>query len=302
MISQLKLKLLIIIILNKIYFYFILYLSDNVQNIQYKPMKHAILLLSSYGIDFLNNFLSQFNNDYRFDIFIHIDGKSKIDIEDKKTIIESNIKYINHLNKSKKFSVEMVDVMFELLNKASKTDNYDYFHYFSDSCYLIKTLDEFYEFFIRNNNISYMTYHLTRFFLCKKCPFKLFKGSQWMSLHRNIVHKLLDNINMLNMYKEGIKNKTIELLRGAPDEFIIQNLIVNDICKGNPLKKKVINNNFRFIRWKNCKYNYCPNYLDIDNVSQEEIKHIKKKGFLIIRKINYKNSKAVELINTLKNA
>lgn len=47
-------------------------------------MKHAILLLSSYGINYLNNFLSQFNNDKRFDIYIHIDGNTKIDIENKK--------------------------------------------------------------------------------------------------------------------------------------------------------------------------------------------------------------------------
>ena len=44
-------------------------------------MKHAILLLSSYGINYLNNFLSQFNNDKRFDIYIHIDGNTKIDIK-----------------------------------------------------------------------------------------------------------------------------------------------------------------------------------------------------------------------------
>ena len=35
-------------------------------------MKHAILLLSSYGINYMNNFLSQFNNDQRFDIYIFI--------------------------------------------------------------------------------------------------------------------------------------------------------------------------------------------------------------------------------------
>ena len=56
----------------------------------------------------------------------------------------------------------------------------------------------------------------------------------------------------------------------------------------------------RFIRWKNCRRVYCPNYLDIDNVSEEEIKSIKKKNFLSIRKIDYKNYKAIDLVNRLK--
>ena len=36
--------------------------------------KHAILLMSSYGIDYLNNFLKQFTND--FDFYIHLDGQT----------------------------------------------------------------------------------------------------------------------------------------------------------------------------------------------------------------------------------
>ena len=151
--------------------YLLLYNRGNGDNNKYnnanKAMKHAILLLSSYGISYMNNVLSQFNNDERFNIFIHIDGKTKIDIDINKTITKSNIKYIKHLFKSKRYSTEMVDTMFELLSIANKTDNYDYFHFFSDTCYLIKTLDDFYQFFIQNNNKSYMNYRLAQYFLYK---------------------------------------------------------------------------------------------------------------------------------------
>ena len=58
--------------------------DNNKYNNSNSTMKHAILLLSSYGINYMNNFLSQFNNDKRFDIYIHIDGQSKIDIENNK--------------------------------------------------------------------------------------------------------------------------------------------------------------------------------------------------------------------------
>jgi hypothetical protein len=287
-----------------IYTYLLLYNSGNNSNNKFnnsnKIMKHAILLLSSYGISYMNNVLSQFNNDKRFDIYIHIDGQSKLDINNNKTITRSNIKYIKHLFKSKNYSIQLVDVMLELLIIANKTDNYDYFHYFSDSCYLITTLDEFYQFFIENNNKTYINYHLAEYFLYRNQPFILYKGSQWMSLHSNIVYKLIDNINLFNKYKEELRNRTIKILFGAPDEFIIQHIILNDICKRKPQEYNVLNNNLRFIRWKNCKAVHCPNYLDIDNVSEEEIKNISKKNILIIRKIDYKKNKAIDLVNRLR--
>jgi len=297
-ISLISFKILVLIN-NYLLLYHIGNNSNNKNNNNKKQMKHAILLLSSYGISYMNNVLSQFSNDERFDIYIHIDGKTKIDIENNKTITRAKIKYIKHLFRAKRYSTEMVDTMLELLSISNKTDNYDYFHYFSDTCYLIKTLDEFYQFFIKNNNKSYMNYHLAQYFLYKNKPLILYKGSQWLSLHSNIVIKLLDNVNLFHKYKEALKNNTIKILFGAPDEFIIQHIIVNDICKGKPQEYKVINNNLRFIRWK-CKRVYCPNYLHIDNVSKEEIKNIIKNNYLIIRKINYKNYKAIDLINRLK--
>jgi uncharacterized membrane protein YqhA len=49
---------------------------SNFNNYTLNKMKHAILVLSSYGLDYLNNFLYQFNNDSRFDIYIHLAGIS----------------------------------------------------------------------------------------------------------------------------------------------------------------------------------------------------------------------------------
>ena len=52
-----------------------------------------------------------------------------------------------------------------------------------------------------------------------------------MSLHRNIVHKLLNSLNLVKNYKEALFNGTIRLIKGAPDEFIIPHIIINDIFK-----------------------------------------------------------------------
>ena len=115
-----------------------------------------------------------------------------------------------------------------------------------------------------------------------------------MSLHKNIVRELLVKKDLYNKYKDEIKNGNIIITFGAIDEFIIQNMIIHDICNETPKKYKIINNNLRFVRWN------CPNYLNIDNVSEYEINMIKKNRYLIIRKINFKDAKSIELVNKLK--
>ena len=121
-----------------------------------------------------------------------------------------------------------------------------------------------------------------------------------MSLHGNIVQKLLDNLNIIENYKESILNNTIRIIKGGPDEFIFVDSIINDICKRNPKEYNIIKNNLRFIRWNKCEEIYCPNYLDESNVSEKEIKLIKKNNYIAIRKINYTSYKAINLINRLK--
>ena len=49
-----------------------------------------------------------------------------------------------------------------------------------------------------------------------------------------------------------------------------------------------------------CKESHCPNYLDKLNVEEKEIKLIKRNQYLVIRKIDYKNYKAIDLVNSLK--
>lgn len=289
--------------------YYNLFIDDNcvVKNKQIKKkitnntnMKHAILLLSSYGIDYLNNFLEQFNNDNRFDIYINIDGKTKIDLDNNKTIIKSNIKYYNNSFESKRFSLELGDAMYELLSIANKNYDYDYYHFMSESCYFTDSLDDFYNFFVTNNLNSYINYYTDNMFLINSISKYLFKGSQWMSIHKNIVNKLLLMKDLYNVYRKQVENGTILLHFGAYDEFILQNLIITEICQRKPQNCKIYNNNLRFVRWYCERSNICvADYLNIDNVSEEEIKYIKLHSF-IIRKINYTDSKAMKLIDKLK--
>ena len=276
--------------------------NQNMSKIDKSPIikgKHAILLLSSYGTDYLNNFLSQFNNDPRFDIYIHISGKSLIDFENGETIINSNIKYCNYHHKSERFSLGMVDAMYDIMIIASSKYDYDFYHFFSESCYLVKSLDYFYNFFEKNKLYTYVHHFLNNNYLYKNQSNLLYKGSQWMSINRDIMKKILEKKYLFKKYKNEIQKNIIQIINGAADEFFYQQIIVKDICENKPEKCNVINNNLRFIRWKNCSIIYCPHLLDISNVSEEEINYIKE-NILIIRKIKYKNPKAIELINKLK--
>ena len=301
-------SILILVISISSFFYFFknknyknscLFNKNKRQNISDFKMKHAILVLSSYGLDYLNNFLYQFNNDSRFDIYIHISGKSLIDFKNGGSILKSNIKYVNNIHNSKRFSIEMVDAMYDIMSIANSNYNYDFYHFFSESCYLVKSLDYFYNFFFNNKLNSYVEHYLYNNYLYNNQSFLLYKGSQWMSLNHEIVKKILKRKDLFIKYKKEIKKGIIKIIYGAPDEFIFQHIIVKDICNDTIKKCNIINNNLRFIRWCNCEKENCPNFLNVSNVSHREINNIRL-NYLVIRKINYKDPKAIELINLIK--
>ena len=193
----------------------------------------------------------------------------------------------------------MVDAMYDIMSIANSKYNYDFYHFFSESCYLVKSLDYIYNYFFNNKLNSYVEHFIHNNFLYKNQPNLLYKGSQWMSLNNVIVKKLLKRKDLFIKYKKEIKKGIIKIDYGAPDEFIFQHIIVKDICKEETKKCNIIYNNLRFVRWRNCEKEYCPNFLNISNVSEEEINYIRKK-FLVIRKINYKDPKAIELIKKIK--
>ena len=180
----------------------------------------------------------------------------------------------------------MVKVMYILLSKSNKKDKYKYYHFFSDSCYLIKSLDEFYNLFNENN--SYFSFFPNKFNAYHNKSNILYKGSQGIPLHKSIVNEVLKKEYLFSQYEEEINQGALTIYAGygSFDEHIIQNIIISDICNGNPKKYNIKSRNIRCTRWHNCSKEYCTNFLNIDNVDKKEINNIKN-NFLIIRKINY---------------
>ena len=192
-----------------------------------------------------------------------------------------------------------MDAMYDIMSIANSKYNYDFYLFFSESCYLFKSLDYIYNYFEKNKLYSYVYHFIHNDFLYNNQSYLLYKGSQWMSINNDIMKKLLKRKNLFIKYKKEIEKGIIKIIDGAPDEFIIQHIIIKDICKETLEKCNVKNKNLRFIGWYNCFKQSCPNLLDISNVSEEEINYIIKNCF-VIRKINYKNPKAIELINKIK--
>lgn len=106
--------------------------------------RHAFLILAYRDLTVLSKFLSQID-DERNDIYLHIDSKSKLNIIDIPKMKYSNIKIY------KKYKVvwggsNFSRVELYLLEEAQKNE-YDYYHLCSEADLMLKSNDDFHQFF-----------------------------------------------------------------------------------------------------------------------------------------------------------
>ena len=59
----------------------------------------------------------------------------------------------------------MLDAMYDIMSIANSKYNYDFYHFFSESCYLVKSLDYVYNYFERNKLYSYVYHFRSKMFL-----------------------------------------------------------------------------------------------------------------------------------------
>ena len=250
-------------------------------------MTHAILLISSYGIDYLNHFIEQFKDCSNYDIYIHIDNKT---YQEYQTISNPNIKFIGHLYDSPRYSKNMVLVMFKLLQLSQK-NNYDYYHFFSDHCYFIQTPTVFFDKLNNAQNKSFLTYYLSNNFYNDK---QLYKSTQWISLHQNIVNQLINYEDLINQYLIAYDDKNLIINDGALDEIVIQNIIFD----------KILNYDFTLIENNSLRYIYfeftdSAKILTINEIHKHDLTYIYN-NFYILRKIDYNNINSINFLESVK--
>ena len=266
-------------------------------------MKQAILLLAHKGIDYIDYFCSQFNNDKRFNIFIHIDINTIISeenlnhIKSKYPIIKSIIsKYTGTY-----FGMDLIDAEIELMKIASK-NNYKYYHLMSEQCFITTSLDKFYNYFNNSNKEHIDIQKDNSWHVINVWKNYRYTGSQWWSMTNNSVLWILNKLNTTNYYNDfkyelekynyGKKTRII-----AADETFFTNIVM------------VYENDFKFDTNKRY-YDFTWPLIDWSHphplVIEKTDKYISE-GILnnfIIRKIDYKNKdclKLLEYIRTLMN-
>lgn len=109
--------------------------------------KQAILIIMHNNLWTLEKILKLLDTEY-FDIFIHIDKKSEIKIEDLKdiTMVKSKIFIYKHVD-VQWADVSQIECELFLLEKAFNQGKYDYFHLISGADMPIKKAEEIFNFF-----------------------------------------------------------------------------------------------------------------------------------------------------------
>lgn len=271
-------------------------------------MKQAVLILSgieSGGLPFL---VDQF--DGRFNIYIHIDKKFNVSRDFVCALFKrQNVKHVSQLYETNWGSMNIVNATLHLCEEALCDSDNSHFHLISGADFPVASNEAICEKFKseKDNHIEFKRfphpdwegggyyrlnlYHPLDYMDIRKPEFQIryhnfikyqkaagirrhlldipyYGGSTWWSLSRKCVKYIVDNKHADNLYA-SMQDTWV------PDEIFIQTLLLN-----SPMRTELVNDNLRFIMWKQ-KNGNCPANLDVDDFEE-----IMSGGFLFMRKVD----------------
>lgn len=240
--------------------------------------KQAILIMAHQNIWTLEKIIRLLDYEY-FDIFVHIDKKSAIEIEDIKNIKLEKSEVFPYKNIDVRWAdVSMIECELFLLEKASEKNDYKYYHLISGEDMPIKRAEEIFGFFNDNdkefihshyiniktfdriNNYNIFTRYRRKsiiFLIINRLSLTIQKilkinrnldilsiktGSNWFSITNELAQYLIEN-------KESLLVEYEHTVSG--DEMFLQTLVDHSKFKEN-LYKPVPNNlsdSMRHIDW-----------------------------------------------------
>lgn len=184
--------------------------------------KQAFLIMYHNDYYVLEKLLKQIDSK-KFDIYLHVDKKVKnFDFEyTKKILKESNIYFIKRLN-IKWSTYSQIKCELELLKEASKK-NYSYYHLISGVDLLLKSSDEIYAFFEKNNGSEFVAYQdMNKVTEDQKERIKYY---HFLNKNRRHNNKLIRELSTKIYYKllsiqkklkiDRLKNNQLEIRKGA---------------------------------------------------------------------------------------
>lgn len=287
--------------------------------------KQAVLILAHNNIEQLIT-LASLLNEY-FKIFIHFDKKTYFkypkSLKNRLETLPNVFVYSQYKVHWGAFSI--VEATILLASESLRHKDIEYFHLISGLDWITKNPEEIYQYFMQNDSI-YMTYesaenvvkgqqgeqcvllwqkfyypydiinrrstfgkffHHGNMIMQKilridklkhfKISFPLYIGSEWWSMPREPLEYVCsccaEQQNIIKVMRSGF----------CSDEFLFQTILYNS----EKYKKKIKNENFRFILWKQ-KYDSYPAILD-----DEDYELIKNSGAFFMRKVDFEISSSL---------
>lgn len=276
---------------------------------------HAILLIAHKGIDYIENFCKQFDNDNDFQIYIHYDAKNHIEQSDIDNLKKqfSNIRYFCSKFEGKYFDFSLVEIELLLIKEALK-DNHTYCHLMSEQCYLTTTLQFFKDFFTNNNNEYIQIVYMLKEIANTKYKLNYWRninnryfyfGSQWWSLTSTLLNKIINHPKLDEYIYENIVYSMKEH-RQAVDETFFQSFIMHyDLYNEDSMLtcNDKISSSLRYVDWEFKEHSNKDHPATLGTLPQfydEQFIQITMSKSLIIRKIDFKNKNSIKMLNDVK--
>lgn len=273
----------------------------------------AILITAYKNIEHLKSIINFF--DSRFSIYIHIDKKSSIELDDIYVLSKyENVKYVSKKYKINWGGLNHLRAILDLSEKAIENTHNSYFHLITGHDYPIQKLDYFMQFEIENSNKIFMEYHALPYYawpeggidrLSRYNFYDLVDGRSGWKQHfikkssklQKLLRikrkfspdfpKLYGGSTYWSMSREALyyvfsymKNNP-KYLERFKYSFCSEEIFFQSILLNSELSSNIINNNLRFIVWEKRNGNF-PANLDLTDYQQ-----IKESKALFARKFEY---------------
>ena len=273
----------------------------------------AILITAYKNIEHLEEIVRFFGEE--FNIYIHIDKKSKITTESIDELLKNkNIAYIPRQYKINWGGLNHLLAIVELAEQAFSDERNEYFHLITGHDFPIKSKNDFSDFINKNKHSNYMEYHKLPYAdwpeggMDRLSRYNLYDLIDGRTGRKEILLKRFSKIQKLLGIKRRLSNNfpdqyggstywslnrealeyTFSFMRNNPDylkrfkyTFCAEEIFFQTILLNSPLKETIINNNLRFIVWENRNGNFPAN---LDNT---DYNNIKKSEALFARKFEY---------------
>lgn len=245
--------------------------------------KQAILIIAHNNLNILKKTLKILDSKY-FDIYIHIDKKSKLDAKNLENVCKTSKVTITKQIKVRWADYSQVECELLLLKKASQYNKYSYYHLISGVDMPIKSSKTIYNFFEKSKGKEFVHFESDYLPKYKKAWLKYYYIFRRYG-RKNIITKGLEFIS-INIQKaihiNRLKRTNIQLRTGAnwfsithdfvkyilnhemqykrllnytrsPDEIFIQTILYNSEFRKNLYYTKYDNNYhsiMRLVDWK----------------------------------------------------